>query len=136
MKITSRASPLRPNASAVTCLAMYDGVEQSVVRVGLGRVITDKLWGKSTVRDTFSIRITSVHSHTPVPTLTFPSLILSDILGTWLCVIEAKKEKWDMKCQLFEFDCVRHSVLIKQVSTHSFSFYFFDKLDIVICLSY
>lgn len=38
-------------------------------------------------------RITSVHSHTPVPTLTFPSLILSDILGTRLHVIEAKKEK-------------------------------------------
>lgn len=67
------------------------------VRVGLGRVITDMLWGK----DILHQRITSVHSHTPVPTLTFPTLILSDILGTRLCVIEAKREKWDMKCQLF-----------------------------------
>lgn len=102
VKIMSRALPLCPNASAMTCLAMsmYDGAERSIVG----------LWGLDWVellqtccggRDILHQRITSVHSHTPVPTLTFPTLILSDILGTRLCVIEAKREKWDMKCQLF-----------------------------------
>lgn len=41
-----------------------------------------------------------------------------------------KREKWDMKCQLFDY--VRQSMLIKQVSARLFSFHFFDELNVVV----
>lgn len=49
---------------------------------------------------------------------------------TAVCSWGKKREKWDMKCQLF--DCVRHSMLIKQVSARLFSFHCFDELNVVV----
>lgn len=42
--------------------------------------------------------------HTSIPSLTFPSLILADILVKYICVIEAKsRRKRDSMCQLFVY---------------------------------
>lgn len=111
VKITSRASPLHPNASAMTCLAMCDGAERSVVGLwGLDWVelLQTHCGGRAqSERHSPSENYQCSFSH-PRP---YSDLSLSNPVWhfghTAVCNWGKKREKWDMKCQLFKFDCVR-----------------------------